>query len=88
MTETKLEGGAELRVDFGAEIPCECMVCDLPLGEKHEPVRWFVRLYFPGPYPEPGESVMLLCDHCRDDWVDGEWEPPYNNFEVVTCVKV
>lgn len=78
----------EVDVNVDQEIACECMVCDLPLGSTHEPVEWRVALHFPGPYPLPGDVVMLLCDHCRDDWVGGEWEPPYNNFQVVGCVKV
>lgn len=41
-----------------------------------------------GPYPLPGDDIMLLCDHCRDDWVHGEWDPPFNNFQIVSCVKV
>lgn len=43
----------DLDVDLSHEIECECMVCDLPIGDKHEPVEWRVRLHFPGPYPGP-----------------------------------
>lgn len=75
-------------VDLSAEIPCECMVCDLPVGVPHEPVEWRVTLHFPGPYPLPGDEVMLLCDHCRNDWVDGDWPAPYDNFHVTACVRV
>ena len=88
MAKTATQERTELKVDIDKEIECECMVCDLPLGAKHEPVKWRVTLHFPGPYPYPGDSVMLLCDHCRDDWVDGEWDPPYDNFQVVSCVRV
>lgn len=78
----------DVDVDLDREIACECMVCDLPLGQPHEPVEWRVHLHFPGPYPMPGDEVMLLCDHCRDDWVDGSWNPPYDNFRVVSCIRV
>jgi len=88
MAKAATQEHTELKVDIDKEIECECMVCDLPLGAKHEPVKWRVTLLFPGPYPYPGDSVMLLCDHCRDDWVDGEWDPPYDNFQVVSCVRV
>lgn len=86
MITTVVEGQAD--VDIDVEIACECMVCDLPMGAVHEPIEWRVRLHFPGPYPLPGDAVMLLCDHCRADWVDGEWPSPYSNFHVVSCVKV
>lgn len=67
---------------------CECMVCDLPLGVGHGPVVWNLVLWFPGPYPKNGEADMLLCDHCKNDWVDGEWDPPYDNFIITQCLKV
>jgi hypothetical protein len=70
------------------DMDCECMVCDLPLHRRHEPVEWRVTLNFPGPYPMRGIEVMLLCDHCKGEWVDGNWAPPYDNFSVVRCVKV
>ncbi len=72
---------------FSQEIECECMVCDLPLGSRHEPLEWRVTLHFPGPYPAPGNSDMLLCTHCKDDWVHGEWAEPDNNFNVVRCER-
>ena len=84
--ESHTDTDTDLDVDL--EIACECMVCDLPLGSAHEPVEWRVTLHFPGPYPVAGDEIMLLCNHCRDDWVDGEWLPPYNNFQVVSSVRV
>lgn len=78
----------ENSLDLGDDIKCECMVCDLPLDSDHGPITWRVYLHFPGPYPLPGDSVMLLCAHCKDDWVDGDWDPPFNNFSVVSCFHV
>lgn len=75
-------------VVLGAEVPCECMVCDLPEGSEHGPVRWNAIIAFPGPYPPPGEAAMLLCDHCKDDWVHGEWEPPFDNFLIMHLIPV
>jgi len=73
---------------FSQEIACECMVCDLPLDSRHEPIEWRVTLHFPGPYPNPGISDMLLCAHCKDDWVHGDWPEPYNNFTVIRCIRL
>lgn len=87
-TEERADIDVDMDVDVDLEIACECMVCDLPLSATHEPVEWRVALHFPGPYPLPGDEIMMLCDHCRTDWVDGQWDPPYNNFRVVGCVKV
>jgi len=53
----------------GGDIECECMLCHLPLGEPHGPVRWKLTFRFPGPYPEPGVATMLMCDPCYEDWV-------------------
>ncbi len=92
MTKTAIDHrtdpAVDLDVDLDREIDCECMLCDLPNGVHHGPVQWRVHLYFPGPYPTPGDEVMLLCGHCRDRWVDGDWPPPFNNFYVVSCVGV
>lgn len=71
-----------------AEVGCECMVCDLPLGQDHGPVQWRMTVDFPGPYPFPGTSVMLLCDHCKDSWLGDDWPEPFNNFIVARCVRV
>ena len=85
---------AEVDVDFAlggasrAELACECMVCDLPSRIDHGPVEWKVVLWFPGPYPRQGEAAMLLCAHCKDDWVHGEWDPPLDNFLVTQVVTV
>jgi len=78
----------ELTDSIQAEPECECMVCDLPLGSPHGPVEWRVTVHFPGPYPEPGDADMLLCEHCMNDWVHGEWPEPYDNFVVVRCTRV
>ncbi|MBX3104981.1 MAG: hypothetical protein KF867_08395 [Cryobacterium sp.] len=67
---------------------CECMVCDLPLEVKHEKVQWSVTVWFPGPYPKAGETEMLLCDHCKNDWVDGEWDEVNGNYIVVGVSKI
>jgi len=92
MNTSKMRSRAELaalrRLTLGDEPSCECMVCDLPEGAEHGPIRWNVVLWFPGPYPKEGEADMLLCDHCKDDWVDGEWEPPFDNFIVTQCTPV
>lgn len=77
-----------LRVHLGDDPACECMACDLPDEESHGPVEWNLVLWFPGPYPKTGEADMLLCDHCKNDWVDGEWDPPFDNFIVVQCTRV
>lgn len=71
-----------------SEPACECMVCHLPIGVAHGPVEWKVVLWFPGPYPYEGSSHMLLCDPCKDDWLDGEWDPPYDNFLVMQVTRV
>jgi hypothetical protein len=52
------------------DIECECMLCHLPPGEPHGPIRWKLCFRFPGPYPTPGASTMLLCDECFQDWTD------------------
>ena len=75
-------------LDNAVEIACECMLCDLPAGDLHGPVEWRLSLYFPGPYPYPGTSDMVLCDHCKTDWTEGNWSEPYNNFRVVRCVRI
>lgn len=55
----------------GNEIPCECMLCDLPMDAVHEAVEWKLTFRFTGPpAQEFGEATMLLCDHCLRDWVD------------------
>lgn len=70
------------------EVSCECMLCDLPLGQTHGPVQWRVTVDFPGPYPFPGREDMLLCDHCKNSWHADDWPEPYNNFIVVRCLRV
>jgi len=52
----------------GSDIDCECMLCHLPIGQPHPPIEWRYTLRFPGPYPAPGTSIMLLCDPCKRDW--------------------
>lgn len=52
------------------DIECECMLCHLPLDVKHGLIEWKFTFRFPGPYPEPGVSTMLLCDECYRDWVN------------------
>lgn len=79
---------AVTRIALGPDPACECMVCDLPLGVSHGAINWNVVLWFPGPYPKPGEVDMLLCDHCKNDWVHGEWDPPYDNFIITQCTPV
>lgn len=54
------------------DIACECMLCHLPFGEPHPPIEWRYTARFPGPYPEPGVSTMLLCDPCKVDWEEGQ----------------
>jgi len=71
---------------LGGDLACECMVCDLPEDAEHGPVERKVVLFFPGPYPNPGEAAMLLCEHCKEDWVHGEWDSPYDNFIVTQVV--
>lgn len=71
-----------------SEPGCECMLCDLPLGQDHGPVRWRVTVHFPGPYPYPGQSDMLLCDHCKESWLSDDWPEPYGNFRILRCVPV
>jgi hypothetical protein len=51
-------------------------------------VVWNVVLWFPGPHPKVSEADMLLCARCEDDWVDGEWDPPYDNFIITQCTPV
>lgn len=80
------ELGAE--ADLDRQLACECMVCDLPEGADHGPVAWKVEIFFPGPNPGPGESPMLLCLHCKEDWVHGDWDPPFDNFIVLHVFPV
>lgn len=87
-TGPELAESAALDCELTADVECECMLCDLPAGEDHGPVEWRVTLHFPGPYPLPGTSQMLLCDHCKCDWTAGQWGEPYNNFSVTRCVRV
>lgn len=70
------------------EASCECMVCDLPPGAPHGPVAWRLALWFPGPFPHEGETAMLLCEHCKADWVDGDWSPPYDNFIIIQLTRI
>lgn len=74
--------------DLGHEPACECMLCDLPAGQEHGPVEWKVTVLFPGPYPYPGVSDMLLCTHCKEDWLGDDWPEPYGNFRVIRCLRV
>lgn len=78
---------ADLTLALGDDIECECMACDLPLDQPHKPIQWRVHVHFPGTYPLPGDAVMLLCDHCRDDWVHGDWRD-LGSFTIVTCTPV
>lgn len=57
---------------FGADddIDCECMLCHLPVGAKHGPVKWRLTWTWPGPYPTPGTDAILMCDPCYHDWID------------------
>lgn len=55
----------------GAGLACECMLCDFPDGHTEMEVRW--RLIFDFnrlPAVEHGQDVMLLCDHCLNDWIN------------------
>jgi len=80
--------GVDAELAAGGDLACECMVCDLPEDVEHGPVEWKVVLFFPGPYPKAGEAAMLLCEHCKEDWLHGEWDPPYDNFIVAQVVPV
>lgn len=84
----KSESSSLPRLDVDHEPSCECMVCDLPLDAAHGPVEWKLVVWFPGPYPHPGESHMLLCDHCKTDWVDGDWDEESGRFVIIQCTRV
>lgn len=84
----KLEHRVGIGLDPESSPSCECMVCDLPEGADHGPVAWKVLLWFPGPYPHEGEIGMLLCSHCKGDWVDGQWDPPNDNVLVLQVMPV
>lgn len=86
-TKARPSVDAETRIALGDDPACECMVCDLPPEVGHGPVEWNLALWFPGPYPT-GEVDMLLCNHCKNDWIDGEWDPPYDNFIITQCTRV
>jgi hypothetical protein len=65
-----LDAGREPAIDQ-PDIACECMLCDLPFGQRHEPVTWrLVWDFNRPPAVEHGEGAMLMCDHCFHDWVD------------------
>lgn len=74
--------------DLATRIPCECMVCDLPLEAAHGPVEFRLGIWFPGPYPLTGETEMLLCAHCTADWRDSDWEPPLDNFVITHLTRI
>lgn len=82
---------ALMNISFTAQArdtpPCECMACDIPLAHQHGPVSWKLSIHFPGPYPLPGDVVMLLCDHCMQEWTQGDWPEPYDNFVITSCVN-
>ena len=78
----------KLTESLEADLPCECMVCDLPRNFAHGPIEWRVTVDFPGPYPLPRDAIMLLSDNCMRDWTSGEWPPPHNNFSIVSCLRV
>ena len=78
----------DAQVNLTPSPTCECMVCDLPPEVDHGPVQWNLTLWFPGPFPHEGEADMLLCDRCGNDWVDGEWDPPYDNFIITQLTRI
>lgn len=86
---TALPGQVEhANVDLDTHLACECMVCDLFEGADHGRIGWRVSILFPGPYPAAGETTMLLCTRCKNDWVDGEWDAPLNNFVIIQVIPV
>jgi hypothetical protein len=52
-------------------LDCECMLCDLPLHQAHQPVQWrLVWDFNRAPAVVFDQASMLLCVHCLHHWLD------------------